>query len=112
MEILRPANLALRFLLEICALLALGYWGFQTGNDNVMMILLGIGTPILTALVWGVFGSPNAIVKLSMPLHICLELIVFGTPAIALYAIGKHQIAWIYGLCVIFNRLFMFVWKQ
>jgi hypothetical protein len=112
MAILHYINLAFRFLLEICALIALGYWGFLIGKGNEMKILLGIGFPILNGLIWGGFGSPNAKVKLSMPLHILLELIVFGIPAIALYAAGKPQIAWIYGICVVINRLLMFVWKQ
>ena len=32
MIVLKYANLALAFLLELCALAALGYWGFVTGG--------------------------------------------------------------------------------
>ncbi|KAA9021140.1 DUF2568 domain-containing protein [Niallia endozanthoxylica] len=64
------------------------------------------------AIIWGVFGSPKAIVKLSMPLHLFLELMVFVLPAIALYSVDKPQLAWIYGISVLMNRLLMFVWKQ
>ena len=32
LEVIKAANLALRFLLELCALGALGYWGFKTGG--------------------------------------------------------------------------------
>jgi hypothetical protein len=34
MLIVQSLNLAVRFLLEICALTALGYWGFKTGNGT------------------------------------------------------------------------------
>jgi hypothetical protein len=34
MRLFKSVNLALRFLLELCALAALAYWGFQTGKDR------------------------------------------------------------------------------
>jgi hypothetical protein len=112
MGILQSTNLAVRFLLELCALVALGYWGFQTGEGIVMKVVLGIGAPFLDAILWGTFGSPKAKIKLSLPFHIFLEFIVLGLPAIALYVSGRPQLAWIYGICVVINRLFMLVWKQ
>ncbi|RIK40548.1 MAG: hypothetical protein DCC57_19460 [Chloroflexi bacterium] len=39
MTMIRAANLAVRFLLELCALAALGYWGFVTGNGASMKAL-------------------------------------------------------------------------
>ena len=110
--ILQYANLALRFILELCALGAVGYWGIYTGNGKIMKIVLGIGSPILLGVVWGVFGSPNAAVKLTMTWHILLEMIVFGIPAVALYFTGKPQIAFIYGMVVVINRILMAVWNQ
>jgi Protein of unknown function (DUF2568) len=111
MMILQNLNLAVRFLLEICALAAVGYWGFHTGN-GMMKWVLGIGAPILIAMIWGVFGSPKAMIKVPMTLHIFIEIIVFGIPAIALFVAGKHQLAWIYGILVVLNRLLMVLWKQ
>lgn len=32
MAIVRPVALGLRFLLELCALIALGYWRWQSGQ--------------------------------------------------------------------------------
>jgi hypothetical protein len=112
MTLLQNLNLALRFSLEICGLIALGYWGFHTGNGKLLKVLLGIGTPLFIAVIWGVFGSPKAVYKVSMPLQLVLELLVFGLPAIALYFAGKPQLAWIYAIIVIINRLLMFMWKQ
>jgi quinol-cytochrome oxidoreductase complex cytochrome b subunit len=112
MMILKSSNIAFRFLLELCALAATGYWGFHVGYGKIMKIVLGLGAPIFIALIWGTFGSPKAAVKLSIPLHILLELLVFGLPVIALYACGKPKLALIYGICVVINRLLMLVWKQ
>jgi Protein of unknown function (DUF2568) len=46
MELIKGANLPLRFLLELCALGALGYWGFKTGGALVAKVGLGIGAPL------------------------------------------------------------------
>jgi hypothetical protein len=112
MEIIKSANVALRFLLELCALAALGYWGFKTGKGPIMKTVLGIGAPLLTAVVWATFGSPGASFPLSGPLHLIMELFVFGLPAVALYAAGRPALAGTFGLVVLINRLLMYVWGQ
>lgn len=43
LESIKGANLALRFLLELCALIALAYWGFETGSGAIAKFALGIG---------------------------------------------------------------------
>jgi Protein of unknown function (DUF2568) len=51
MELIKGANLALRFLLELCALGALGYSGFKAGNTTIAKIALGVGVPLVAAIV-------------------------------------------------------------
>jgi len=46
-QLIKSANLALRFLLELCALVALAYWGFQTGRGLIVKIGLGMGAPLI-----------------------------------------------------------------
>ncbi|MBE5102265.1 YrdB family protein [Priestia aryabhattai] len=104
-------NLVLRFLLELFALGSLAYWGIQTGK-GLNKVLLAIGAPLVIAIVWGIFGSPRAQIQLSMSMHMMLELIVFGLPAIALYATGKHSFAIIYITLAIINRILMYIWGQ
>jgi hypothetical protein len=43
LEVFKVANLALRFLLELCALGALIYWGFKAGGAAIVEI--GPGQP-------------------------------------------------------------------
>lgn len=112
MLILQYINLVFRFLLELGALAALGYWGFRKEIGIIMKIVLGTGAPFLIAVVWAIFGAPNSIVKLTANMHILLEMIVFGIPAFALYTAGKPRLAWIYGICMVINRLLMFLWEQ
>ena len=59
-------NLALAFLLELCALGALGYWGVRTGDGPVAKVALGLGAPLCAAVLWGLFAAPRA--PVSVPL--------------------------------------------
>ncbi len=45
--LIKGANLLLRFLLELCALGALGYWGFKTGNAAITKTVLGVAAPLV-----------------------------------------------------------------
>jgi hypothetical protein len=47
--------LAVRFLLELAALVAFGYWGWHS-SEGPLRFVLAIGLPLLLAVVWGVFG--------------------------------------------------------
>ena len=53
-----PINLALRFLLELAALSAIGYWGW-TQHDGALRFILTIGLPLLAAILWGTFAVPD-----------------------------------------------------
>ena len=52
-----PANLALRFLLELAALAALGYWGW-VAHDGASRWVWTAGLVVGAAAVWGVFRCP------------------------------------------------------
>jgi hypothetical protein len=106
------ANVGLRFVLELCALVAYGYWGFQTGHGPLSKIALGIGIPLLAAVIWGLFGAPHSTTKVTGIVHLMLEVAVFGTAAVALYAAGKHGLAGAFGLALVINRVLMFIWRQ
>ena len=62
LELIQSVNLALRFFLELCALVAVGYWGFKTAGGTPSKIGVGIGAPLVAAVVWGVFVAPSAAV--------------------------------------------------
>jgi hypothetical protein len=58
LELIRGANLALRFLLGLCALGALGYRGLKTRSGVAAKIGLGIEAPLVAAVVWSMFVAP------------------------------------------------------
>jgi hypothetical protein len=115
MSLLNPlkyANLALAFLLELCALAALAYWGFNTGSGELIHLILGIGAPLLTAVVWGMFVAPRAVKPAAPPAKLALRLIVFGAAALGLAAAGQSTLAVIFAVLVAINLTLIYAWRQ
>ena len=112
MEALKAINLGIRFLLEIMVLVILGYWGFHVSQGTIIKILLGIGTPLLAAVIWGMFGAPKAPYVLSGFSFLILEIVIFGLPAVALFNTEKQSLALLYGLIVVVNLFLLKIWHQ
>ncbi len=53
-----PLNLAVRFLLELAALLSMGVWGWRAGAGWLRFALAAL-IPIAAAVLWGVFAVPD-----------------------------------------------------
>ncbi len=112
MDALKMLNLAVRFSLELCMLAAVAFWGFKTQNNWLMKILLGIGLPVLIATLGGMVLAPKATRPLTGASFLTLELILFSTGALALFAGGKPILGWIYTITAIVNKILLIVWKQ
>ena len=112
MDALKSINLAVRFLLELCVLAAAGYWGFKTSSSWFLKILLGIGAPLLIAVIWGMFGAPKAPYHLSGLMLLALEVVVFGSGVAAMYATKNYSLAWGLTAVLIVNKVLMFIWRQ
>lgn len=112
LQVVQGANLALAFLLELCMLASFAYWGFRAGDGMGAKVALGLGAPLLAAIVWGIFLAPRAAVPLSQPLHLLLEAAVFLMASLALYASGHPTLAWVFFLAVVLNQALVFAWGQ
>jgi len=112
MPIIKSANLALRFLLELCALGALGYWGYQIGSGLLLKIGLAIGVPLLAAVVWGAFIAPKASVPVPVWLWLVLQALIFGLAAAGLVATGHRTMAVAFVLTVGINGALLYLWQQ
>lgn len=88
-----PLNLALRFVLEICILYALGWWGWMRGN-GVGRWVLAIGLVLAAMLLWGVFRVPNdggePKVEVTGRMRLLIEMVLFAA-AIAALASGERR---------------------
>ena len=108
---MNPANLALRFCLEIVALGAIGWWGWAQ-TDSWWRILLGIGAVALTAILWGTFAVPNdpsrggsGLVQVPGIARLALELLVFGGGAYALRTVERPTLAAVFAGLVVAHYL-------
>jgi hypothetical protein len=102
-----PINLAVRFLLELAALAAMGVWGWRKGEGWTRM-LLALAIPIAGALLWGTFAVPNdpsrsgkAPVAVPGILRLLLELAIFGFATWALFDRGLTALGWTLGVLVV-----------
>ena len=111
MDALKLLNVAVRFLLELCLLAAVGYWGFKTHSGWLLKILFGIGLPVLIAVLWGMFIAPKAIRPLSGISYLILELTLLASGSVALFASGKSTLGWVYTITLIVNKILLVVWK-
>ena len=109
---MKGANLVLRFLLELAALAALGYWGATGRGSALARALLGVGAPAAAALFWGAFVAPRARVVLPTAVRMALGLAVFGCAAAALAARGHGRLATGLGAAAVANTLLMLAWRQ
>jgi hypothetical protein len=59
-EIWRWSNLGLAFVVELVALGIFAFWRWRTGGSTPVRLLLAVGLPLLTAIIWGFFAAPTA----------------------------------------------------
>lgn len=93
------ANLALRFVLEIMALGALGYWGWAQ-TDSWWRVGSALGVVAFAAVLWGTFAVANdpsrggsGLVQVPGLARLALELLIFGSAAYALKSVGRPTLA-------------------
>ena len=108
----KSANLALSFLLELCLLAAFGYWGFKKGTNLPVQILLGIGVPILIAIIWGIFLAPASKRRLPGLARLLLQIVLFALGAGALYSAGSTGLAIMLSALFLLNRILAILWGQ
>lgn len=84
---MKALNLALKFLLELAALAAVGLWGASIA-DGVAAVVLAILLPVIVAVLWGMFAAPRARRRLPLRLRAPFELGVFALAALALWGAG------------------------
>jgi hypothetical protein len=72
-----PLTLAVRFGLEITALVAYGVWGWHAG-EGALRLGLAVGLPLLAALLWGAVVAPRAALAAPGWVVLTVEALIFG----------------------------------
>lgn len=102
-------NLALRFGLEIAALvgLAVAAWHYSSGTWRWVAVTV---TPLAAAIVWGVFnvrGDPSrsgrAPIQVSGWVRLAIELVVLGGGAAAFALAGRSMVAVALGVLLLIH---------
>nr|WP_144896605.1 YrdB family protein [Lutibacter sp. Hel_I_33_5] len=102
-----PANLFLRFLLEIIALISLGIWGWKQSETSFKFVL-AFGIPIILAIIWGVFAVPDdpsrsGAAPIITPgfIRLFIELAIFSFAVWAQNDMGWKQLSLIFGIIIL-----------
>ena len=94
---MKPANLAARFVLELCLLAALAYDGLQVN------VVLAVAAPAVAAIVWGLFVSPKARFPQDRTMWVALQAVLFGAAVAGLGAAGHGLLAAAFAVAVAAN---------
>lgn len=109
---LGAVNAAVRFLLELAALVAVGYWGYSLGQTQLVKLGVGIGLPVVVAAVWAAFGSPAAPYRLGQPWRVLLEVLILGGAAVTLYLLDRPVLAAGFAVVAAINTVVLYVLGQ
>ncbi len=111
---LKAANLALAFALELGALAAFAYWGYTTGasSGTVLQIGLCILLPVIGIGVWAVWGAPQSKRRLTGVGLLILRIVFFGAGALALILANQTTLGLLFGLISAINIGLIYAWRQ
>lgn len=106
-KILQSINLALSFIIELCAVYIYGTTGFVFGGDSLIKYALLILLPAILILLWGIFAAPKSKRRLKNPARTIFKLIVFASAALFLIINRNLIFAAIFSCAVIMNFAFV-----
>lgn len=102
-------NMALRFMLEVFALVAFAIWGWNAASGWVSA-LLAICLPVFFAAMWAIFaveGDPSRSGKTVIPtkgiIRLLLELLFFGLAVWALFDLGYIKSGFAFSFLVVLH---------
>jgi hypothetical protein len=109
-----PANLALRFFLELGALVAMGVWAWNRASGSWRYLFV-FAVPVVAMTLWGVFAVPqdpsrsgSAPVPVPGIARIVLEAAFFGFATWALFSSAHRVPALILGALVLVHYALSF----
>ncbi len=105
-------NSVLRFGLELAALTIFGVYGWHAVGTEPQRILLTAALPLIGALTWGRFVAPRAPHFLAGPGRFGVEVLFFGSAAIALVMLGRPLLSVLWLGLTATNTALVHRWKQ
>jgi hypothetical protein len=112
LELLKNANLALAFALELAMLAAYATWALGLDASPWMRWTLAAVLVIAAIAIWGVWAAAHSSRRLRMPGLLVLKLALFGL-AVAALATSRHErLAASFGGLVVLNLALAAAWDQ
>ncbi|MFD8141936.1 YrdB family protein [Streptomyces sp. NPDC059708] len=100
---LHVVNEGLAFLMELAGLALLAWWGWSTGQNTAIRILLAVGAPALAATVWGLFAAPKATFTLPLAAILVVKALFFASATAALHSLGRTRLAVAFAVVAVVN---------
>lgn len=104
---MRALNLAVKFGLEIAALVGFAVWGWQAGG-----LVLAAVAPVAGVVAWGLLAAPKASRRLPSRWRIPFELGFFALAALAWWAGGHPTTAAVFAVVAAANAIALTAWNQ
>lgn len=105
MALIRDLALTLRFLLELVAIVAVGWWGFALDAPATLRVAAGIAIPLAVIVLWGAVVAPRARFAVPDWLRAAAEAVVWAAAVAALVAVGAPGLAVAFAVLVVADRL-------
>lgn len=112
MVVIRGANLALAFALELAALASLGLWASSLPYATAARFAIGVVAIAAWAAVWGLCFSPKARVALPALARALGQAAMFVVAFIALGSSGRWSAAALLLALTAVNRVLIAAWRQ
>ena len=100
---MKVANDVARFLVELATLAAVAYWGFHEHSSWVLKLVLGVGSPLVIAAIWGIWMAPQSRRRAPESLRVLIELAIFGGATAALIASDATVLAIVFAVVAVVN---------
>jgi hypothetical protein len=94
-EVQLGVNDVVRFLVEIAAVVSLGIWGFVMWAFPLNLVV-GIGAPVVAILLWALFRSPKAMIRIDPFGRALVEIVVMAGATFAWWDMGQPIVAIIF----------------
>ena len=103
------ANLALRFVLELAGVAALGYWGWQTTDAFPQRLLLAVLAGGALVVVWALVVAPKASNAIPQDVRMLIGTGLLLVAAAALAVAGNPVAGLVLGILVVVNQVLVLV---
>jgi hypothetical protein len=108
MTTLKWLNIGLRALMELGIVLALGYWGYRTGDSVISKLFLSISAPALVFGFWSLMDFRRA-GRVAELLRLTQELLITGVAALALYLVGSPGLGSMLALLSLIHHALVYI---